>query len=73
MNFKKEGGKMNKFHHVKNLKFTKHQKIFNLNEISRALKNASDVEKMVYEISPSGYGIYWPLLDEDLSIRGLLG
>jgi len=26
-----------------------------------------------HEISPSGYGIYWPLIDEDLSIDGLLG
>ena len=22
---------------------------------------------------PSGYGIHWPLIDEDLSIDGLLG
>jgi hypothetical protein len=28
---------------------------------------------MRYEISPSGYGIRWPLIDEDLSIDGLLG
>jgi hypothetical protein len=26
-----------------------------------------------YEISPSGYGIHWSLIDEDLSIDGLLG
>jgi len=25
-----------------------------------------------YEISPSGYGIHWPLLDEDLSVYGFL-
>ncbi len=25
-----------------------------------------------YEISPSGYGIYWPDLDEDLSVYGFL-
>jgi hypothetical protein len=24
------------------------------------------------ELSPGGYGIHWPLLDEDLSISGLL-
>ena len=35
--------------------------------------NASDIERKIYEISPSGYGIHWPLLDEDLSIDGLLG
>ncbi|MBF0567096.1 MAG: DUF2442 domain-containing protein, partial [Nitrospirae bacterium] len=26
-----------------------------------------------FEISPSCYGIHWPLLDEDISIDGLLG
>ena len=25
------------------------------------------------ELSPGGYGIHWPLLDEDLSIGGLVG
>ena len=25
-----------------------------------------------YEISPSGYGIHWPDLDEDLSVLGFL-
>ena len=49
------------------------EKTFNLNEISKSLKNASDVEKMAYTVSPSGYGIHWPLLDEDISIDGLLG
>lgn len=26
----------------------------------------------VYEISPSGYGIHWPKLDEDVSIKAFL-
>ncbi len=82
MNFKREDRKMSKYHHIRNLRFTKNQliieidgkeKTFNLNEISKALINASDVEKTVYEISPSGYGVHWPLLDEDISIDGLLG
>ena len=30
-------------------------------------------ERATFEISPSGYGIHWPLLDEDISIDGLLG
>ena len=25
------------------------------------------------ELSPGGYGIHWPLLDEDISIGGLVG
>lgn len=46
---------------------------FELNEISSVLQHASEKEKNTFEISPSGYGIHWPLLDEDLSIDGLLG
>lgn len=46
---------------------------FELNKISPALKKASEQERNTFEISPAGYGIYWPLLDEDLSIDGLLG
>ncbi|MBN2510631.1 MAG: DUF2442 domain-containing protein [Spirochaetales bacterium] len=26
-----------------------------------------------FKISPSGYGIYWPLIDEDVSIDSLIG
>ena len=44
-----------------------------LSEISLALRKASVEERNMYEISPSGYGIHWPLIDEDLSIDGLLG
>ena len=46
---------------------------FRLKEISPLLQNASSQERDVFEISPSGYGIHWPLLDEDISIDGLLG
>jgi hypothetical protein len=46
---------------------------FNLSEISSRLANASRLERERFEISPSGYGIHWPLIDEDLSIDGLLG
>ena len=48
-------------------------KSFHLENVSRVLSSASDSEKMTYEVSPSGYGIHWPLLDEDISIDGLLG
>jgi hypothetical protein len=43
-----------------------------LEEISSKLLLASDVERALYKISPSGYGIHWPLIDEDLSVRGLI-
>jgi len=48
------------------------QYIFNLTDISKRLTNASEIERKRFEISPSGYGIHWPLIDEDLSIPGLL-
>jgi len=46
---------------------------FKLSKISKRLANASRVDRERFEISPSGYGIHWPLIDEDLSIDGLLG
>lgn len=46
---------------------------FPLSKISKTLAAASDEERNMYEISPSGYGIHWPLLDEDVSVSALLG
>ncbi len=46
---------------------------FPLAGVSPRLLAASQTERARYEISPSGYGIHWPLIDEDLSIDGLLG
>ncbi|MEQ1733856.1 MAG: DUF2442 domain-containing protein [Bacteroidia bacterium] len=43
-----------------------------LAKISTKLSNASKIEKDVFKISPSGYGIHWPLIDEDLSVEALL-
>jgi hypothetical protein len=73
---------MKKYHNISNLKFEDgflvitidgEPKRFQLKEISPALENASEEERNNFEISPSGYGIHWPLLDEDISIDGLLG
>jgi hypothetical protein len=44
----------------------------NLDKISPILAQASLDMLQVFEVSPSGYGIHWPLLDEDISIDGLL-
>ena len=41
-------------------------------KISNKLKNATDIERAFYKISPSGYGIHWPLIDEDLSVEAIL-
>ena len=73
---------MNKYHRVENVQFQGEKlKIrvdgeeyeFELSTISEKLANASEIERKKYQISPSEYGIHWPLIDEDLSIDGLLG
>ena len=43
-----------------------------LADISSKLAKASDQERQDYKISPSGYGINWRKLDEDLSVNGFL-
>ncbi|MEP7197196.1 MAG: DUF2442 domain-containing protein [Saprospiraceae bacterium] len=43
-----------------------------VSEISDRLSNASDKDRNDFKISPSGYGIHWPNLDEDLSLNVLL-
>lgn len=43
-----------------------------LEDISEKLAKASEPERSEFRITPSGYGIHWNLLDEDLSINGLL-
>ena len=43
-----------------------------LDRISTRLKSADEMQRNFYKISPSGYGIHWPLIDEDLSVEGIL-
>jgi hypothetical protein len=43
-----------------------------LDKVSVKLKTATDTERNHYKISPSGYGIHWSLIDEDLSVDALL-
>jgi hypothetical protein len=73
---------MDKVHEIDGIAFEQgHLKIridgteyaFALETISRRLLESSQTERETFEVSPSGYGIHWPLLDEDLSIDGLLG
>lgn len=73
---------MKKYHDIRDLKFEGDVLVitidgrvhrFQLNMISPVLEKASDKERYAFEISPSGYGIHWPQLDEDISIDGLLG
>jgi hypothetical protein len=43
-----------------------------LPSISSRLANANDAARRSYSISPSGYGVHWPDIDEDLTIDGLI-
>lgn len=40
--------------------------------VSKKLDTANDIQRSFFKISPSGYGIHWPLIDEDLSVDALL-
>jgi Protein of unknown function (DUF2442) len=33
--------------------------------------HATSIERNTYKISPSGSGVHWPLIDEDLSFPNL--
>jgi len=39
---------------------------------SPRLAQAMHQQRLVVEVSPSGYGLHWPLIDEDLAITPLL-
>ena len=43
-----------------------------LEKISSRLKSADEMQRNFYKIFPSGYGIHWPLIDEDLSVEAIL-
>lgn len=73
---------MSKYHDVQSVAFTDSEMVltvdgvthrFELKTVSQRLFQATQTERERCEISPSGYGIHWPLIDEDLSIDGLLG
>jgi len=44
-----------------------------LTKQSRRLARATQSERENVEVSPSGYGLHWPEVDEDLSVDGLIG
>jgi hypothetical protein len=72
---------MNKPYNIQGIHFRKDRLIlivdekeyrFKLEDISPKLRKAGKKERELFEISPSGYGIHWPLLDEDLSVEALI-
>jgi len=42
-------------------------------KVSERLAKATPAQRANFEVSPAGYGIHWPDLDEDLSTDGLIG
>ncbi|MBI3814028.1 MAG: DUF2442 domain-containing protein [Nitrospinae bacterium] len=73
---------MKKYHEVQDvhfegndivLKIDGEKKRFPLEKVSKRLLCANPDDRQTYEVSPSGYGIHWPSIDEDISIDGLLG
>ncbi|MBA4419035.1 MAG: DUF2442 domain-containing protein [Syntrophus sp. (in: bacteria)] len=73
---------MKPYHNVENIQFSGEFMVLTidgeeitvkLKDVSTILDRASEKEKSTFEISPSGYGIHWPLIDEDVAIDGLLG
>ena len=69
-------------HEIRNLHFSGEymvltidgtEKKLRVKDVSPALERASEEQRNTFEVSPSGYGIHWPLLDEDIAVDGLLG
>ncbi len=76
-----EAKTMKKYHDVANVSFEKHFLLLrvdgkdhriDLRRYSKKLASADERVKRKFEVSPSGYGIHWPELDEDLSIDGMI-
>ena len=76
-----EEKKVKKYHDVAGIRFDKHFLLIrvdgkayriDLRRFSRKFASADERTKMNYVLSPSGYGIHWPELDEDLSIDGMI-
>ena len=72
---------MKKFHQVEKIEFdAKFMTLFvdgksyrtRLAEISERLASATEAQRRFFRVSPSGYGIHWPEIDEDLSVDGLI-
>jgi hypothetical protein len=42
-------------------------------KVSDRLARATPEQRAKFEVSPAGYGIHWPDVDEDLSVDGLIG
>lgn len=73
--------KMEKLNNIESIEFTKETLLIKIDNImhqldlkviSNKLLKASEEERNNYIISPSNYGIHWPMIDEDISLNSLL-
>ena len=72
---------MEKLNNIESIQFTKEKLLIKIDNIihqldlkviSNKLLKASEEERSNYIISPSNYGIHWPMIDEDISLNILL-
>jgi hypothetical protein len=70
-----------KFHNVQKIEFEGPDMVLmvddrvhrvNLAKISERLAHADEAARRTYDVSPSGYGIHWPEVDEDLTVDDLV-
>lgn len=68
-------------YHISDINFVNDKMILSIDElelvidianIANKLFVASHMERSMYKISPSGYGIHWTLIDEDISVNELM-
>jgi len=73
---------MDKAHDVRNVSVSGHLlhldvdgKSYNIDlaKQSQRLARATQGQRERIDVSPSGYGLHWPEVDEDLSVDGLIG
>lgn len=72
---------MEKMHNIQSVSFEQESMIikingleykFDLNGLSSKLLKATSQQRNEYQISPANYGIHWPLIDEDISIKKII-
>ena len=56
-----------------NVKVDGKEVVVNLTKVSQKLLKASKKEREKHKVSASGYGIHWPLINEDLAVDAFLG
>jgi len=70
-----------RFHDVQRMQFQGQDMVFlvdgteyrvDVRSASKRLAQAADSARRHFSISPSGYGIHWSEIDEDLSVSGLI-